>query len=48
MMTVMVPDLLTPTDEMREKCHAIVETLHQVRGMIGAVAVRPAAAARRP
>jgi HAD superfamily hydrolase (TIGR01509 family) len=34
MMTVMVPDLLAPTDEMREKCHAIVESLHHVRDMI--------------
>ena len=34
MMTVMVPDLLAPTDEMREKCHAIVVSLHHVRDMI--------------
>ncbi len=34
MMTVMVPDLLEPTDEMREKCHAIAESLHHVREMI--------------
>ncbi|HLY78928.1 MAG TPA: HAD family phosphatase [Caulobacteraceae bacterium] len=34
MMTVMVPDLLEPTDEMREKCHAIAESLHHVRAMI--------------
>ena len=32
MMTVMVPDLLEPTDEMREKCLAIAESLHHVRG----------------
>jgi beta-phosphoglucomutase-like phosphatase (HAD superfamily) len=38
MMTVMVPDLLAPTDEMREKCHAIAESLHQVREMIDAAA----------
>jgi beta-phosphoglucomutase-like phosphatase (HAD superfamily) len=36
MMTVMVPDLLEPTDEMREKCHAIAESLCQVREMIEA------------
>jgi len=34
MATVMIPDLLAPTDEMREKCHAIVETLHQVRELL--------------
>jgi len=36
MMTVMVPDLLEPTDEMREKTHAIAETLHHVREMMEA------------
>jgi beta-phosphoglucomutase-like phosphatase (HAD superfamily) len=42
MMTVMVPDLLEPTDEMREKCLAIAESLHHVREMIdqGAIAAR--------
>ncbi len=30
MMTVMVPDLLDPTEEMREKCLHVVETLHHV------------------
>jgi len=34
MMTVMVPDLLEATDEMREKCHAIAESLHHVREML--------------
>ena len=34
MMTVMVPDLLEPTDEMREKCLAIAESLHHVRDLI--------------
>ena len=34
MMTVMVPDLLEPTDEMRGKCHAIAQSLHHVREMI--------------
>jgi HAD superfamily hydrolase (TIGR01509 family) len=38
MMTVMVPDLLVATDEMREKCHAIAETLHHVREMIAGAA----------
>jgi HAD superfamily hydrolase (TIGR01509 family) len=42
MMTVMVPDLLAPTDEMREKCHAIVETLHHVREMIENARAEPA------
>jgi HAD superfamily hydrolase (TIGR01509 family) len=36
MMTVMVPDLLEPTDEMREKTHVIAETLHHVREMMEA------------
>jgi HAD superfamily hydrolase (TIGR01509 family) len=36
MMTVMVPDLLEPTDEMREKCLAIAESLHHVRDWIEA------------
>jgi HAD superfamily hydrolase (TIGR01509 family) len=39
MMTVMVPDLLEATDEMREKCHAIAESLHHVREMIDGAAV---------
>lgn len=30
MMTVMVPDLLDPTEEMQEKCLHVVETLHHV------------------
>jgi HAD superfamily hydrolase (TIGR01509 family) len=30
MMTVMVPDLLEPTDEMHAKCVAIAESLHHV------------------
>ena len=34
MMTVMVPDLLEATDEMRAKCLAIAESLHHVRDMI--------------
>jgi HAD superfamily hydrolase (TIGR01509 family) len=31
MITVMVPDLLEATDEMRELCHAIANSLHVVR-----------------
>jgi len=31
MMTVMVPDLLAPTPEMRALCVAVMETLHEVR-----------------
>ena len=34
MMTVMVPDLLEATDEMREKCHAIAASLCQIIEMI--------------
>lgn len=30
MMTVMVPDLLDPTEEMREKCASIEDSLHDV------------------
>ncbi len=36
MMTVMVPDLLEATDEMRAKCLAIAESLHHVRDLIEA------------
>jgi HAD superfamily hydrolase (TIGR01509 family) len=38
MMTVMVPDLLEATDEMREKTLAIAESLHHVRDLITAAA----------
>ncbi len=34
MMTVMVPDLLEPTEEIRTLCVRIAETLHDVREMI--------------
>jgi HAD superfamily hydrolase (TIGR01509 family) len=34
MMTVMVPDLLEPTDEMHDKCVLIVESLHRVPELI--------------
>ena len=36
MMTVMVPDLLEATEEMRGLCLAIAESLHCVREMIEA------------
>jgi beta-phosphoglucomutase-like phosphatase (HAD superfamily) len=37
MMTVMVPDLLPPTDEIESLCVAVAETLHQVRnGLLAA------------
>jgi HAD superfamily hydrolase (TIGR01509 family) len=36
MMTVMVPDLLDPTEEMREKCVHVAESLHRVRELLGA------------
>jgi HAD superfamily hydrolase (TIGR01509 family) len=35
MMTVMVPDLLDPTEEMDQKCVHIVETLHEVSRLLG-------------
>ena len=36
MMTVMVPDLLEPTDEMHDKCVAIAESLHHVLELVDA------------
>ena len=36
MMTVMVPDLLEPTDEMHDKCVLIAESLHKVLELIDA------------
>ncbi len=36
MMTVMVPDLLDPTDEMHGLCIAIAQSLHHVRALIAA------------
>ena len=38
MMTVMVPDLLPPTDEMRALCVAIAPDLHHVRSLVLAAA----------
>ena len=38
MMTVMVPDLLEPTEEMRTLCLAIANTLHDVRAALAAPA----------
>ena len=37
MMTVMVPDLLEPTDERHELCVRIAGDLHEVRGLMAAV-----------
>lgn len=34
MMTIMVPDLLVPTDDMRERAFRIVDTLHDVVALI--------------
>lgn len=34
MMTIMVPDLLQPTDEIRQLCRHIAMDLHEVRGLI--------------
>jgi len=36
MMTVMVPDLLEPTDEMHDKCVLIAESLHRVLELVDA------------
>lgn len=36
LMTIMVPDLLEATDEMRGLCVAIAETLHDVRDLLAA------------
>jgi beta-phosphoglucomutase-like phosphatase (HAD superfamily) len=35
MMTIMVPDLLEPTDEMHALCVRIAADLHEVRGLLG-------------
>jgi len=35
MMTVMVPDIVCATDEIRALCVAVVETLHDVRRLVG-------------
>jgi beta-phosphoglucomutase-like phosphatase (HAD superfamily) len=40
MMTVMVPDLLPPTDETRGLCVAVAETLHQVRDALATSKLR--------
>ena len=34
MMTIMVPDLLDPTEEMQGLCHHIAEDLHRVRDLL--------------
>jgi beta-phosphoglucomutase-like phosphatase (HAD superfamily) len=34
MMTIMVPDLLEPTDEIRGLCTFVVRDLHEVRGLL--------------
>ena len=36
MMTVMVPDLLQPTDEVRSQCVRIVDSLHDVMALLAA------------
>jgi HAD superfamily hydrolase (TIGR01509 family) len=35
MMTIMVPDLLDPTEEMQSLCVRIARDLHEVRGLLG-------------
>jgi len=42
MMTVMVPDLLGATDEMRALCVTIARTLHDIRDLIRSAGVPPA------
>ncbi len=42
MMTVMVPDLLDPTEEMYEKCAAIAESLHDVLVLLQTQSCQPA------
>jgi len=34
MTTVMVPDLLQPTDEIRRLCAHVAADLHEVRGLV--------------
>jgi len=36
MMTIMVPDLLEATDEMRGLCITVAQTLHDVRALLAA------------
>jgi len=36
MMTIMVPDMLDPTEEMESLCVRIARDLHEVRGLLGA------------
>ena len=38
MMTIMVPDILDPNEEMHEKCVHIAESLHEVLGLLKAAA----------
>jgi len=37
MMTVMVPDLLPPTDEVEGLCACVVTDLHDVRRLVSAL-----------
>jgi HAD superfamily hydrolase (TIGR01509 family) len=41
MMTVMVPDLLQPTDEIRKLCLSVARDLHEVRELLQAANQRP-------
>ncbi len=43
-MTIMVPDLLAPTDEVRARCIAIADDLDVVRRLLAAAAAPPAGA----
>jgi HAD superfamily hydrolase (TIGR01509 family) len=46
MMTIMVPDMLAPTDALRTKCIAVVDDLHAVAALLRDARVRPAPSAR--
>jgi beta-phosphoglucomutase-like phosphatase (HAD superfamily) len=39
MMTIMVPDLIQPTDEIRKLCLTVVQDLHEVRELLTTSAV---------
>jgi HAD superfamily hydrolase (TIGR01509 family) len=45
MQTIMIPDLLDPSEEIASLCAAVMETLHQLREAAFGIAIPPAAAA---
>ena len=40
MATIMVPDLLQPTDEIRRLCAHVATDLHEVRGLVSKASLR--------